>query len=45
VKRNVPDVGTGAMAYYCFALAVDKASVNEVEFSHGEEITRLRVPE
>lgn len=31
IDRKEPQVGTADMAYYCFALAVDKAAVAEVE--------------
>lgn len=31
IDRIEPDFGTDDMAYYCFALAVDKAQIEEVE--------------
>jgi hypothetical protein len=32
IDRHVPEIGTGDMAYYCFAIAVDRSRVTEVRF-------------
>ena len=41
IKRHVPEVQTTDMAYYCFAIVVDKASVKEIELGvdKGKKIT------
>jgi hypothetical protein len=44
VARKAPDMGTADMAYYCFALAVNKATVKQVELAvAGRKSTILTI--
>ena len=44
VARKAPDMGTADMAYYCFALAVNKSAVTKVELMvKGRKSTILNI--
>jgi hypothetical protein len=44
IARQVPEIRTADMAYYCFALVVDKSGITEVELKVGDRRNVLSIP-
>ena len=45
IAREVPEIGTADMAYYCFALAVSKSDVSKVELQvAGRKSIEIELP-